>query len=317
MDVVFTTEDQPPARRYAAWREAICDVYVNVEVQATNPERYRGFIRESRFGGVVLTDILLSEQRIRRSRCHLSRLEKDCYYVQFLQGGTLNVSQRGAHHRSNIARGAIFLASEQYELHCEGEVRALYLELPRSAFAQRFENGQVPVSAALNTTAGLGRIAAEFCASLASEDPRLEPRHAAGLGEQLMDLLALSMQAAPDTPTCAETSVRALKLKGVQRWIDQNLFEPGLTLDKVASANGMSVRTLHLLFEGSEMSASEWIWNRRLTRAYDCLARGEGRSITAIAFDHGFNSSSHFSTQFRRRFGLSPRDLARLRARPL
>jgi AraC-like DNA-binding protein len=59
------------------------------------------------------------------------------------------------------------------------------------------------------------------------------------------------------------------------------------------------------------MSDPEWIWNRRLQLAYDALAKPEGRSITAIAFEHGFNSPTHFSTMFRRKFGLAPRDVAR------
>ena len=314
MDAVFSTDAYAPARRYTAWREAICDVYVNVDVQATRPEDYRGFIREARFGEVVLTDILLSEQRIRRGRGHLSRFDKDCYYVQLLQRGTLNVSQRGANHRSNMARGAIFLASEEYELHCQSEVRAFYLEIPRSALAQRFAQARVPVSAELNTTIGLGRVLTEFCASLAAESARLQASQRAPIGDQLMNLLALSLQSAPDDPNCGESSVKALKLKAVQHWIDQNLSDPNLTLDRIAAANGISLRYLHQLFDGQEMSASEWVWSRRLSHAYDCLARGDGRSITAIAFDHGFNSSAHFSTLFRRRFGFSPRDLARTRA---
>jgi AraC-like DNA-binding protein len=61
------------------------------------------------------------------------------------------------------------------------------------------------------------------------------------------------------------------------------------------------------------MSASEWLWHRRLQRAYDLIARGDGRSITEIAFAHGFSSSAHFSTMFRRTYGVSPRDVGRSR----
>jgi len=89
--------------------------------------------------------------------------------------------------------------------------------------------------------------------------------------------------------------------------------DPSLSLEKVAGANGISLRYLHLLFSGCEMSASEWIWNRRLQLAYDRLASLDGRSITSIAFEHGFNSPNHFSTMFKRKYGMSPRDVARNR----
>jgi AraC-like DNA-binding protein len=59
------------------------------------------------------------------------------------------------------------------------------------------------------------------------------------------------------------------------------------------------------------MSASEWIWDRRLQHSYDMLTRQElgNLSITEAAYRLGFNSSSHFSTAFRRKFGIRPSDL--------
>lgn len=313
MDLVFSTDNYEPTKRYAAWRDAICDVYVHVDVKAADPERYRGFIREAKFGGVVLTDILLSEQSIRRNRQHISRLDKECYYLQLLHKGSISVVQGGEVHKSNAARGAIFCATEQYELHGHGEVRSFYLEIPRDEFALRFPRERIPVSAALNTTQGLGRIATEFCATLATEGSRLEDGVRAGLGSQLMDLLAFSLMTCEGDMPAAEGAVQKARLRSVQQWIETHIAEPDLSLERVATANGMSLRYLHLLFRNCDMSASEWIWNRRLQLAYDRISRGDGVSITAIAYDHGFNSSSHFSTMFRRKYGLSPRDIARSR----
>ena len=311
MDLVFSTDQYARAKRYSAWRDAICDVYVHVDVKATDPDRYRGFIRETRFGEVVMTDILLSEQSIRRNGQHISQLDKECFYVQLVRKGNMTVTQRGQAHRSNAARGAIFSATEQYELHGQGEVRSLYLELPRDAFAQRFERDRIPVSATIDTTRGVGRIATEFCVSLASEGTELGAGLRSGLGNQLMDMLAFTLQAQAGELPAAEGWARKARLQLVQQWIDQHIVDPELSLDDVAAANGMSLRYLHVLFEACDMSVSEWIWNRRLQLAYDRLARGGGPTITAIALDHGFNSPTHFTTRFRRKYGISPRDVAR------
>ncbi|MFH1794563.1 MAG: helix-turn-helix domain-containing protein [Pseudomonadota bacterium] len=311
MDLVFSTDDLAPAQRYSAWRDAICDVYVHVDVKATDPDNYRGFIREAKFGDVVMTDILLSEQRIRRNREHISKLDKDCYYLQLIHRGNLSVLQQGSTHRSNAARGAIFCATEQYELQCHGDVRSFYLEIPRDDFAQRFPRERIPLSASLNTTQGLGRIATEFCATLATEGSKLQDPIRAGLGNQLMDILAFTLLSSEGDMPAAEGSVKRARLMSVQRWIEDHIGNPDLSLETIAAANSMSLRYLHVLFEPCEMSASEWIWNRRLQLCYDCLARGDARSITSIAFDHGFNSSAHFSTLFRRKYGISPRDVGR------
>jgi len=316
MDLVFSTDQLRRAERYDAWRAAICDCYVNVDVKAARPDDYRGFIREAAFGDIVLTDILLSEQSIRRNAGHLSRLDKDCYYLQFIHHGNLRVLQRGESHESNAARGALFCATEQYELQCLGEVRSFYLELPRADFAQRFEKEAIPVSAIFDSTRGLGRIATEFCAMLASEGGGLGDATRRQLGDQLMDMLAITLQASNEDAPTAEGSVRAARLRSVKMWIENRLTDPELTLDDIAAANGISLRYLHQLFEPEERTVSEWIWDRRLQRCYAEIAKGDGRLITQIAYENGFNSSAHFSTMYRRKYGVSPRGtLAAAKAR--
>lgn len=307
MDLVFSTDQLPRAQRYDAWRAAICDCYVNVDVSAVSPETYRGFIREAEFGDIVLTDILLSQQSIRRNAQHLSRLDKDCYYLQFIHNGNVRVLQRGENHASNAARAAIFYATEQYELHALGEVRSFYLELPRADFAQRFPKESIPISAAFDSTQGLGRIATEFCAMLAAEGGGLDTGTRRQLGDQLMDMLAITLQAGSEDAPTADGSVRQARLRSVKLWIENRLTDPDLTLDDIAAANNISLRYLHQLFEQEEKTVSEWIWDRRLQRCYNEIAKGDGRLITSIAYENGFNSSAHFSTMFRKKYGVSPR----------
>jgi AraC-like DNA-binding protein len=126
-----------------------------------------------------------------------------------------------------------------------------------------------------------------------------------------MDMIAYTLLSAEGDIPEADGSIQQARLRSVRQWIEAHLDESGLTLERIAGANGMSLRYLHLLFEQCEMSASEWIWNRRLQRCYDQIQKRDGRSITSIAFEHGFNSSAHFSTLFRRKYGVSPRGVAR------
>src|SRR5665213_7131 len=165
MNLVFSTEDIEPAKRYAAWQGAICDV----DVESDKRSDYHGFIREARFGAITMTDVLLSEQRISRRKRHIAKLDKDCYYVEFVQHGKINILQSGESFLSNAGVGAIFSASEAYDLECVGKVRSLYLEIPRNEFAERFRKDRIPLARTIATGRGLGRIAAEFCSMLALE----------------------------------------------------------------------------------------------------------------------------------------------------
>ena len=83
---------------------------------------------------------------------------------------------------------------------------------------------------------------------------------------------------------------------------------PLLNPDRIAKANQMSVRSLQYLFKSADMSVSDYIWTSRLERCRKELevAVGLKRTVTEIAMDAGFNSLSHFSSVFRKRYGVSP-----------
>ena len=311
MNLVFTTEDLEPSKRYAAWQDAICDVYVHVDVNAEERSDYQGFIREARFGAVTMTDVLLSEQRITRRERHIAKLDKDCYYVEFVQQGKINVLQAGQSLLTNPGVGAIFSASEAYDLECMGKVRSLYLEIPRAEFASRFNASKLPDPMTMSTGRGLGRIAAEFCATLASEGSPLDEAARARLGDELMDVLALALDMGDRDELSEDATAQKARLRSVKAWIEEHLIDPDLSLERIAKNNGVSLRHLHYLFRLTEVSVSEWILDRRLQRCYDMLTRPELRSLslTEVAYRCGFRSSSHFSTVFRRRFGHSPSEL--------
>jgi AraC-like DNA-binding protein len=313
MDLVFTTEDLEPSKRYAAWQGAICDVYVHVDVNAEERSDYHGFIREARFGPVTMTDVLVSEQRITRRERHIAKLDKDCYYVQMIQQGRVNVLQAGQTLLAHPGAGTIFSASEAYDLECIGKVRSLYLEIPRKEFSSRFSENCMPVAATMTTGRGLGRIAAEFCSTLASEGSHLEESVRTRLGDELMDVLALALDMGDKDDFCEDATARKARLRSVKAWIEERLADPDLSLEKIARSNGVSLRHLHYLFRLTDSSASEWILDRRLLRCHDALLRPELRSlsVTEVAYRFGFRSSSHFSTVFRRRFGHSPSELRR------
>ncbi len=316
MDLVFSTDTLDRAKRYAAWRDAICDVYVHVNVEADDPDNYDGFIRETQFGNVAMTECLVSQQLISRRKSHLSKLDKDCYYVQFIQTGSVNVLQSGDSFHTSAGVAALFCASEPYDLQCMGKVRSYYLEIPRQAFGSRFPNDQAPLAATMSTGRGLGRIAVEFCSTLASQGVALDTGTRARLGEELMDVLALAFDSADRDEPMTERVVQKARLRSVKAWIEDHLCDQTLSPEMIAKSNGISLRYLHALFRLDGQSVSNWVWNRRIELGHDMLLRSDhnARSLTEVAYRVGFSSSSHFSTMFRRRFGIRPSDITRGRS---
>ena len=97
------------------------------------------------------------------------------------------------------------------------------------------------------------------------------------------------------------------RLKG---YIESRLADPELSVDSIAHACGMSVRSVHRAFAADPAgSLSKYIWMRRLSYCAAILRdpKQAHRSITDICYSWGFNSTSHFSRLFKDRFGVPPR----------
>ena len=309
MNLVFTTEDLPAAKRHRAWQEALCALYVRVDTRCDAVDDYQGFVKESSFGSVTITDCLIAPQCIQRRPSHLTRIDKDCFYVALTQKGHQVVEQRGQRLAYGPGTATLFSASDPYTLRNHEPHRAFYLEIPRAALAQRREPSEPMVTASIGTTYGMGRIVANLCASMVLEADTLSERTRGRLGDRLIDMLALALDCPPggDVPA-GEASLRSERLRQVMQFIDANIGNPLLNPERVALAHQMSVRSLHYLFKGTGSSVSEFIWERRLERCRDALQMPaqRGATVTEIALAAGFSSMSHFNSAFKRRYGVTP-----------
>ena len=125
------------------------------------------------------------------------------------------------------------------------------------------------------------------------------------LSNQITRVFRQALQEVPHG--VSEPSVRAETARRARAYIVEHLHDPELSVDRIANALGCTPRYVHKVFEGSE-SVSRYIWNQRLEVCRRNLERqgGQPQTLTSLAFDYGFNSSSHFSRSFRERFGTSP-----------
>jgi AraC-like DNA-binding protein len=85
------------------------------------------------------------------------------------------------------------------------------------------------------------------------------------------------------------------------------------SIDMLATESRMARKTFTRQFRRETgMSAMNWVQNARLMVAIPKLA--EGHSITTVAFEVGYNSSSAFTTMFKRVYGTAPKYYQRARA---
>jgi AraC-like DNA-binding protein len=127
------------------------------------------------------------------------------------------------------------------------------------------------------------------------------------LARSFLHILALTPRAqAREKRTQYDADVRRVQIKD---FIEENYAQPGLSIEDVAAHLGVTARYVHMTLAAEGLKPSEYLRTCRLSAARRLLSSpaSAGRSIAEIAFACGFASSSHFSTEFRKRFGTSPR----------
>jgi AraC-like DNA-binding protein len=131
-----------------------------------------------------------------------------------------------------------------------------------------------------------------------------------GLGRCLVDLLCLALEDDARVLGSGMSSVRLGHLARVERHIRKNLGNHAMTIETIATANGISTRYLHELFKGSDTTIGQWIRVLRLEAALKDLQDPRyGETVAEIAYRWGFGDQGQFSRHFKSHFGKTPREV--------
>lgn len=111
-----------------------------------------------------------------------------------------------------------------------------------------------------------------------------------------------------------EGEIKPVKVKGnddalmerIVRCVNDNLSNPDFSVEQLTRDVGISRAQLHRkMKEMTGISTSEFIRNLRLEQAAR-LIKEHKINITQVAYSVGFNNQAHFSTVFKKHFGMTP-----------
>jgi len=132
----------------------------------------------------------------------------------------------------------------------------------------------------------------------------IDAEYAPGSRDELvMSLLVAELERAPRLPLSAPFPTTPVLRTLCQAFLDHP--SPHDTIDQWAERSAMDRRSFTRRFRRETgMSFGAWRQQACLVTALPLLA--EGRSVTAVALDLGYDSPAAFSTMFRRLIGMSP-----------
>lgn len=295
----FATRDVAPERRLDYWNACARATFPGMTVDATDVP-FEAELARWRLGALVLARPRSQGSVVRRAAVAWP----DEHLIVHLQ--RRGVSRQRQRARELVLRpgdvsacttaAPLQLSTERHEL--------LVVQVPRASLEPRLPDlddrlGRIAAGAAPAT-----RLLHDFVLALwrdgeaAADDPDWEGT-VAGV---LLDLVALALRGAAAPPVPAE----ARELRRLRRLVEARLGDPELRGAALAGELGLSLRRVQQLFAAVATTPGAYILHRRLARAAELLEGDPGRSVTALAFDLGFNDSAYFSRCFRRRFGASP-----------
>jgi AraC family transcriptional activator of tynA and feaB len=295
-------------RSLERWFE-LCDDLLDADAPWQPTQTLGARICVAELGGIVLLEMHTREVGLALARGP-ERVARERFPtamgLTLVTRGEAQIQTRGREHVVRAGELCLLSSLEAFDKRLSADYSELFLYLPLPIA----ESLSRPVPALAQHTLiapqrGLGAMLADGMQSLRRVRHEMSPGEwSAALGAVFELAAGVFGRSEPERVGLATREVQRAR---AVRYLEQHLVEPELSPRTIAAGLGMSLRYLHLLFEHGD-SVGATILARRLEHCRRVLAT-DPRSISEIAFAHGFNDAAHFSRTFKARFGRTPRDV--------
>jgi AraC-like DNA-binding protein len=244
-----------------------------------------------------------------RSKAWVEQSPSDSIKVAFSDAGQTTVQQDDRETRLEAGDFTLLDASRPYRYGVEGGFRIRMFQFPKTALGISNGNLSQITATALSQEHALSAYLIPFLNHLSVRNIKYHPSTRMHLARNVTDILATLINDRLNDLPLEDSARRALVVR-IKAFIIDNLDNVDLSPELIATAHFISVRYLHKLFAGEEMTVSRWTLAARLDRCRRDLASGtaDSSAIFGVARQWGFSSPAHFSRAFRASFGMSPRD---------
>ena len=257
-------------------------------------------------------DIAIDAITIERRPEDIAQDSIDDYFLTILTEGSANITQGENSFHLEPGELAVLWGGAPYSTTYPEHSHRLILQLPKHIFFERILGREDPdFQPGKFESSGLTPIVIDLFKSLAIESSNLTEIEQHTLAASFLDLAGAVIRSAVKPSEEQQASNQPALMRRILSHMDEHYTDCELTPERVAKANGISMRYLHRLFQQSGTTVCKWIWERRLKATREDLLNPSMSKmrISEIAFRRGFNDPAHFSRSFRERFGISPSKL--------
>jgi AraC-like DNA-binding protein len=296
-----------PAQRFDLWHDTMWELFGGLETTSAEATSFSGHMAYTSVGDAVLCRRSSSAYNLKRVK-PFTKHGTDCVKLLLQIRGQTCLDQAGRFGTLLPGRWCLYDLSRPYDISHSSDTEVLLLTLPRLKLeSNRYALSDIVVRT-FQATEGMEKLTFDFAGRVFEEASGLNADPAMMTIDMIAQLVRMSILEMKGEAVY-QTPANILRER-VRSYINNSLRDPDLSVGRMANYLSCSKRYLHKIFEEENCSISELIWEERLTRCFRDLKnpRMLDRSISDIAFYWGFNSSAHFSTSFKKRFGVTARD---------
>jgi AraC family transcriptional regulator, positive regulator of tynA and feaB len=304
----WTTENLPPHRQYKAWRERLMAGANPAQAKRNESDDapFSAQIKLSRIGSCDLLSVKAPPHWVElRSRTSAGA---NNYFAVHLLAPALFGTARS---RMQLPAGSILMVDPNKDetLESTRDIQYVSIRIPRKLLdayvpPHHWADHVIP----LRPQDPVGSLVSSYAAALLPHAAEFAAPHVDTVVDTLCRLLALGITGGHPDRTDDKRSVRSARLVRIKRIIDASIGDPELSPSSLAASLRMSIRNLHLLFHANGETCAAYVLARRLEACRTALAdpMQASRSVTDIAFAHGFNNLSTFYRAFRAAYDATP-----------
>jgi AraC-like DNA-binding protein len=306
----FSTVGLDPRRKIECWNDFASDSFTPLVSDPVDPRSFNGHLARTGVDGLQLAEVYSDPQLVRHSRAHVARSRDAMFFVHMQLEGECVARQDG---RDAVLRPGDFAlcdTTRPYELVFDTPNRMFVLGIPGNVMHRYVGSPESVVSIHMPGNRGVSGLMSVLLRSFWNDFRRqLDTTQAPRVLHAVLDLMSSAYSTVPQA-LVARSSLAAAHRVRILSYIEAHLGDPDLTPTSIAQACRITTRYLHHLFSNESETVARYILRRRLEECSKALNTHSqrGRTVTAIAFDYGFNSPTHFGRTFRARFGVTPRE---------
>ncbi|UVL38726.1 transcriptional regulator FeaR [Pseudomonas sp. B21-040] len=272
-------------------------------------DEFSGQIREYQSGALKLSFVDACQARLYRTPAEVAVGEGGKYFAVFQLDGTAGMAQ--GDDKVLLSAGDITLidASRPSDFTYSENSRQLSLILPAPLIEQSLRFNQIKCGHRIAATSPMAMLSHHLILDASRQSSLSLPESEATL-EAIVSLLRPAISQAEDSNDLHERIFRK-----TLECIDEHIRSEELCPEWLAREVGMSVRGLYRIFAKKGLVVAKYIKNRRLDLCAQSLRQSRTeQKLSVLGYSWGFSDSSHFSTAFKSRFGISPGEYRKNRA---